>query len=140
MKRDISIMIMCGYLIVLALPCIFVFSTTVFTPNSIAKQHIRSVCISQEQAISQAIKDVEKARIYIILHGMPDYDEKEYIEMKELEKKYGFKYIGWGCIGGGHNVSLYEQVMKRNINEKAQQFVFRTFDKYTLERFKDKIK
>lgn len=136
MKNQIDVINVSYCLIVLILPCLFVFSTTIFTSNRLVQQHINQTCTSREEAMLQAIKDIEQGRTYILLHGLLDYDEKEYLEMQIAEKKYGFKYISMGCIGSGENVGLYEQIMSRAVNERAHKSMFRTFDIYTLTLMK----
>jgi hypothetical protein len=57
-------------------------------------------------------------------------------ELEEKGKQYGFQAIGFGCLGAPKSVYVYDQVVKRAINEKAQQSVFMTFDIYTLEKYR----
>ena len=93
MKNQIDVISVSYCFIVLLLLCIILFSATTFTTNSIVKQHIFKTCTSREEAMLQAIKDIENGKTYILLHGLLDYDEEEYLEMLKAEKHYNFKYI-----------------------------------------------
>jgi hypothetical protein len=123
-----------GLFILILLLCQLTWDMPAFYPSRIAKLHLLRTCTSDEAAIQQAVKDLENGKITIIVHGLMDVDFANKIE--EKSKKYGFQAIGFGCMGGTKPMYLYDQIMKRAINEKAQKFVFRTFDTYTLSELK----
>jgi hypothetical protein len=60
--------------------------------------------------------------------------------MIEEEKKFGFKYISLGCVGGDNFTATYDQIMRRTINEMAHTSLFRTVDKYTWEADQKRVK
>jgi hypothetical protein len=104
-----------------------------FYPNAVRKAHIYNTCTSYEAAISQAVKDIESGKKYILLSGLLEMNDADALRMMEEEKKFGFKYVSLGCMGGDRFTSTYDQIMKRTINEMAHKCIFRTVDKYTWE-------
>jgi hypothetical protein len=111
-----------------------------FSDYYLGKAHIFRTCTSNEAAISQAIKHIESGRKYILLRGLLSINDADEKRMSEEEKQYGFMYIGTGCVGVISYVQVYDQVMRRYVNDLARKYVFRTFDKYTLENFKKRSK
>jgi hypothetical protein len=104
-----------------------------FNDYTLGKAHIFKTCTSNEAAIRQAMKDIESGRKYIFIGSILDIDDEEIKRMEEEEKQYGFIYLSTGCLGAPRCVRVYDQVMRRKINDIAHKYVFRTFDIFTLE-------
>jgi hypothetical protein len=138
MKKQLRLIEILGVMILLLLVTMITANIHKFYPNTVAKQHIISTCLSNETAIVQAVKDIKNGRKYIMLFGLRDTDDKEDEEMRENEQKYGFKYVGMGCMGGDEYHYVYDQIMCRAVNEKAQKMLFRTFDIYSLKELHKK--
>lgn len=124
-----------GLLIILLLICSIALNVTMFYKDIVIRRYIYSTCITHESAVNQAIKDINNGRKYVFLRGLFDIDKNEELKMINEQKEYEFKYISLGCVGGNKFTWTYEQIMRREINEKAKKYVFHTFDKYTLEHF-----
>lgn len=125
-----------GLLTILLLICLIGLNITMFYKNNVLRSHIFNTCISHESAINQAIKDINNGKKYVFLRGLLEIDKDKEVKMINEQKEYDFTYISLGCMGGDKFTWTYEQIMTREINEKAKKYVFRTFDKYTLEHFK----
>jgi hypothetical protein len=136
MNKQLLIINILSLCILMLLICEIAWNIPAFYPSRAMKIHLLNTCISNETAIRQAVKDLEKGKRYILVGGLLDVDYAN--ELEEKGQKYGFKAIGFGCLGVPKPLHIYDQVMKRTINEKANQFIFRTFDKYTLERLKSR--
>lgn len=109
-----------------------------FNKNNLMRVYLYNKCTSYESAIDQANKDIANGKLYIFLRGLLDYDSLRDVRLRKEEEKYNFKYISLGCVGSDNYTHVYEQIMRRKINENAQKYIFRTFDKYTIEYFKSK--
>ncbi len=133
MKKQISINNLLTTLTILLLICMISLRIHRFHYNEIIKAHIYKACTSNENAINQAIKDIDKGEKYVLLRGLPDTNKDEAEERIKEEKEYSFKYISLGCVSERKYSSIYDQIMRRYINEKAQKKVFRTFDIFTLK-------
>jgi hypothetical protein len=109
---------------------------TSFYPNQILRTHIHRTCTSEIAAIEQARKDIAADKKYILLWGLSEYDEAKAIQMRQQEQFFGFKFIQMGCVGGSKVQQIYDQIMRRTINQQAGKCVFRTFDSYTIQFLK----
>lgn len=138
MKKELLVINKMGVLLLVLLLVYIAIYFQYFSRNKVLKAHIVNTCTSEEAAICQATKDIKMCKWYVLLSGLLDIETAKEAEKKE--KIYGCTYISLGCMGGNEYNRIYDQIMKRAINEKAQQFVFKTFDKYTLEHLKDKMK
>ena len=138
MKKELLVINKMSVLLLILLLVYVAVYFQYFSRNNILTAHINNTCTSQEAAIYQATKDIEMGKLYVLFSGLLDIETAKEAEKKE--KIYDCTYISLGCMGGSEYRDIYDQVMKRAINEKAQQFVFKTFDKYTLEHLKDKMK
>ncbi len=107
-----------------------------FRLEEIVRVRIYKAFISNENAINQAIKDINKGEKYILLRGLRGINKDEAEERIKEEKEYSFKYISLGCVSERKYSSIYDQIMRRYISEKAQKKVFWTFDIFTLKEMK----
>jgi hypothetical protein len=138
MKKELLVIDKMGVLLLILLLVYVAINLQYFSRNNVLKAHIINTCTSKEAAIYQATKDIEIGKRYVLVSGLLDVEMAKKFE--EKEKIYSCTYISLGCLGGTANNRIYDQIMRRAINEQAQRYVFHTFDKYTMERFKDKIK
>jgi hypothetical protein len=134
MNKQLQILNILGVFILILLVCEIAWEIPAFHPQRVLKAYLLKTCVSDETAIRQAVIDIEKDKMCIVATGLMDVDRAKELEVKG--QKYGFKAIGFGCMGAPKPILIYDQMMKRAINEKAQQFVFWTFDKYTLDSMK----
>ena len=104
----------------------------IFRWRNIVHSRILRTCTSYEGAINEAINDINKGEKYIFLTGLLEINAEKEKEMMNQEKTYHFKYISLGCMGRNRYNWVYEQIVRRAINEKAGKCVFRTSDKYTI--------
>jgi hypothetical protein len=125
-------------LIIHLLICLIALNVKVFYKDIMIRQHVYNNCTSHESAVNQAIKDINNGKKYVFLRGLLDINKDEEVKMINEQKEYDFTYISLECVGGDKFTWTYEQIMRREINEKAKKYVFRTFDKYTLEHFDSK--
>ncbi len=132
MKKQLLINQVLAVLILIFLMSILSLQIHRFLPNTVVKTHIYRTCTSNEAAISQAIKDIENGKKYILMTGLLDIDNVREKEMIKEEQDFDFKYVSLGCVGGNRFSAVYHQIMQREINQKANKMVFKTFDIYTL--------
>lgn len=130
MKKGIELINVLGVSILIALVSLIGLNIELFRPNVVRKVHIINTCTSYEAAINQAVKDINGGKKCILLRGMPDITDEEWRLMQEQEKKFGFKFVFWGCVDTNRYINTYDQIMRRTINEVAHKYIFRTVDKY----------
>jgi hypothetical protein len=140
MKKEKWIMQAYGINVAVIIMLILTLFSYKFSDYYLGKAHIFKACTSNEAAINQAIKDIESGKKYILIGGLLSINDEDEKRMSKEEKQYGFMYIGTGCVGVHPHVQVYDQVMRRCVNDLAHKYVFRTFDKYTLENFKKRSK
>ncbi len=136
MKKQISINNLLTTLTILLLICMITLEIHRFRLEEIVRVRIYKAFISNENAINQAIKDINKGEKYILLRGLRGINKDEAEERIKEEKEYSFKYISLGCVSERKYSSIYDQIMRRYISEKAQKKVFWTFDIFTLKEMK----
>ena len=84
MKKQILINNLLATLMILLLICMISLRIHRFHYNQIIKAHIYKACTSNENAINQAIKDIDKGKKYILSQGLLYLNEGEIKErMKE---------------------------------------------------------
>jgi hypothetical protein len=133
MKKGIELTTLASLNGLILLICLIALDINKFYPNAVIKAHIINTCTSYEAAINQAVKDIDSGKKYILLRGMLEMNKAEQQQMMEQEKEFGFKFFALGCVGGDRYIQVYDQIMRRTINEMAHKYIFRTVDKYTLE-------
>jgi hypothetical protein len=119
MKKGIELTTLASLNGLILLICLIALDIHRFYPNTVRKAHIYNTCTSYEAAISQAVKDIENGKKYILLRGLLGMNDVEWQHMMAQEKEFGFKFISLGCMGGDRFTSTYDQIMKRTINEMA---------------------
>jgi hypothetical protein len=133
MKKGIELTTLASLNGLILLICLIALNIHKFYPNTVIKAHIINTCTSYEAAINQAVKDIDCGKKYILLRGMLEMNKAEQQHMMEQEKEFGFKFFSFGCMGGDRYTQVYDQIMRRTINEIAHKSVFWTVDKYTWE-------
>lgn len=140
MKKGIELTTLASLNGLILLVCLIALDIHKFHPNTVRKAHIYNTCTSYEAAISQAVKDIESGKKYILLRGMLEMNKTEEQQMMAQEKEFGFKFVSLGCVSEHPYSDVYDQIMRRTVNEMAHKSVFRTVDKYTWEAGQKRVK